>query len=190
MKARQPATDDLPELRIAQTEEARRAYREPIVTTPSLAESISDAILYDEPTRQWKKDGSPASARLNAMNVRFKSRLPWAVAVSFARAIQQPALAIWRGEQAHVSAAQYALYQPSCLQPGGGPAAITPPRWKVRTDETVQSTDAVHATRTASSAVASYEPVECEIDYGRDCFAACRNCVGRQIVRCRQGRSV
>jgi len=35
-----------------------------------------------------------ASARLNAMNVRFKSRLPWALAFSFARAIQQPALEI------------------------------------------------------------------------------------------------
>jgi fructose-bisphosphate aldolase class I len=50
-----------------------------------------------------------ASARLNAMNVRFKSRLPWALAFSFARAIQQPALEIWRGEEAHVSAAQQAL---------------------------------------------------------------------------------
>jgi len=50
-----------------------------------------------------------ASARLNAMNVRFKSRLPWALAFSFARAIQQPALEVWRGEQAHVSAAQQAL---------------------------------------------------------------------------------
>jgi fructose-bisphosphate aldolase class I len=51
-----------------------------------------------------------ASARLNAMNVRFKSRLPWALAFSFARAIQQPALEIWRGEEAHVMAAQKALY--------------------------------------------------------------------------------
>jgi fructose-bisphosphate aldolase class I len=51
-----------------------------------------------------------ASARLNAMNVRFKSRLPWALAFSFARAIQQPALEIWRGKQANVSAAQKALY--------------------------------------------------------------------------------
>ena len=51
-----------------------------------------------------------ASARLNAMNVRFKSRLPWALAFSFARAIQQPALEIWRGEDAHVAAAQQALY--------------------------------------------------------------------------------
>ena len=50
-----------------------------------------------------------ASARLNAMNVRFKSRLPWALAFSFARAIQQPALEIWQGEDAHVLAAQQAL---------------------------------------------------------------------------------
>jgi fructose-bisphosphate aldolase class I len=50
-----------------------------------------------------------ASARLNAMNVRFKSRLPWALAFSFARAIQQPALEIWRGDQANVLAAQKAL---------------------------------------------------------------------------------
>ncbi len=51
-----------------------------------------------------------ASARLNAMNVRFKSRLPWALAFSFARAIQQPALEIWRGDESHVPAAQKALY--------------------------------------------------------------------------------
>ena len=53
--------------------------------------------------------GELASARLNAMNVRFKSRLPWALAFSFARAIQQPALEIWKGDEAHVSAAQQAL---------------------------------------------------------------------------------
>jgi fructose-bisphosphate aldolase class I len=50
-----------------------------------------------------------ASARLNAMNVRFKARLPWALAFSFARAIQQPALEIWRGEESNVPAAQQAL---------------------------------------------------------------------------------
>jgi fructose-bisphosphate aldolase class I len=50
-----------------------------------------------------------ASARLNAMNVRFKAKLPWALAFSFARAIQQPALEIWRGEEANVLAAQQAL---------------------------------------------------------------------------------
>jgi fructose-bisphosphate aldolase class I len=51
-----------------------------------------------------------ASARLNAMNVRFKSRLPWALAFSFARAIQQPALEIWRGVERNMPAAQRALY--------------------------------------------------------------------------------
>jgi fructose-bisphosphate aldolase class I len=50
-----------------------------------------------------------ASARLNAMNVRFESRLPWALAFSFARAIQQPALELWRGQEANVLAAQRAL---------------------------------------------------------------------------------
>ena len=51
-----------------------------------------------------------ASARLNAMNSRFKSRAPWALAFSFARAIQQPALEIWKGRDAQVLAAQQALY--------------------------------------------------------------------------------
>jgi fructose-bisphosphate aldolase class I len=44
------------------------------------------------------------------MNVRFKSQLPWALAFSFARAIQQPALEIWQGEETHVMKAQQALY--------------------------------------------------------------------------------
>jgi fructose-bisphosphate aldolase class I len=50
-----------------------------------------------------------ASARLNVMNHRFKLQLPWALAFSFARAIQQPALEIWQGKDANVSAAQQAL---------------------------------------------------------------------------------
>jgi len=44
---------------IAQTEESRRAYRELIVTTPSLGSAISGAILYDETIRQATKDGTP-----------------------------------------------------------------------------------------------------------------------------------
>jgi fructose-bisphosphate aldolase class I len=51
-----------------------------------------------------------ASARLNAMNVRFVSKLPWGLTFSFARAIQQPALEIWLGKEANVAAAQQALY--------------------------------------------------------------------------------
>ena len=57
------------------------------------------------------QSGELAAARLNAMNARFKSRLPWALAFSFARAIQQSALQIWQGEATHVLAAQQALFQ-------------------------------------------------------------------------------
>jgi hypothetical protein len=46
-------------LGIPQTERARRAYRELIVTTPGLGESVSGAILYDETIRQRKNDGTP-----------------------------------------------------------------------------------------------------------------------------------
>ena len=56
------------------------------------------------------QSGELASARLNAMNTRFKSRMPWALAFSFGRAIQEPALTIWRGEPANVPAAQRALH--------------------------------------------------------------------------------
>jgi fructose-bisphosphate aldolase class I len=65
------------------------------------------------PAIAFLSGGQPAelaTARLNAMNVRFKSRLPWALAFSFARAIQQPALEIWHGSQDNVAAAQQALY--------------------------------------------------------------------------------
>lgn len=51
-----------------------------------------------------------ASARLNAMNVRYRARLPWALTFSFSRAIQQPALEIWKGSDKNVLAAQQALY--------------------------------------------------------------------------------
>jgi fructose-bisphosphate aldolase class I len=53
-----------------------------------------------------------ASARLNAMNKIARSAascLPWPLAFSFARAIQQPALEIWRGQENRVLAAQHAL---------------------------------------------------------------------------------
>jgi fructose-bisphosphate aldolase class I len=43
---------------IPQTEEARGAYRELILTTPGLSEFISGVILFDETIRQSKKDGT------------------------------------------------------------------------------------------------------------------------------------
>jgi fructose-bisphosphate aldolase class I len=58
------------------------------------------------------QSGKLASARLNAMHARSESMpspLPWALTFSFGRAIQQPALGIWSGQEAHRSAAQQAL---------------------------------------------------------------------------------
>jgi fructose-bisphosphate aldolase class I len=56
------------------------------------------------------QSGELASVRLNAMNVRYRSMLPWSLTFSFARAIQEPALEIWHGEEENVIAAQKALY--------------------------------------------------------------------------------
>lgn len=50
-----------------------------------------------------------ASARLNAMNLRFRSQLPWALTFSYSRAIQQTALELWRGEDSNITVAQQAL---------------------------------------------------------------------------------
>jgi len=74
------------------------------------------------------QSGELASARLNAMNERFRKRLPWALAFSFARAIQQPALEVWRGQEARVLLAQNALsYRAKCnrvARRGNYPAAM------------------------------------------------------------------
>ena len=50
-----------------------------------------------------------ASLRLNALNFSFRTHMPWALAFSFARAIQQPALEIWLGKDANIIAAQQVL---------------------------------------------------------------------------------
>ena len=52
-----------------------------------------------------------AAAHLNAIHTKFKNRLPWIVTFSFARAIQQPALDIWKGQDANVEEAQKLLYR-------------------------------------------------------------------------------
>ena len=52
-----------------------------------------------------------AAKHLNAINKNFKGQLPWIVSFSFARAIQQPALAAWKGQQTNVEEAQKLLYK-------------------------------------------------------------------------------
>lgn len=51
-----------------------------------------------------------ASQHLNAINKDYKDRLPWIVAFSFARAIQQPCLEAWKGKDVNVEIAQKLLY--------------------------------------------------------------------------------
>lgn len=77
-------------------------------TVNCLRETVPAAV----PGIAFLSGGQPcalATARLNAMNIRFKSRAPWALSFSFARALQQPALEIWRGDAANAKAAQQAL---------------------------------------------------------------------------------
>ncbi len=50
-----------------------------------------------------------AAAHLNSIHTKFRNHLPWIVTFSFARAIQQPALDIWKGQDANVEEAQRLL---------------------------------------------------------------------------------
>lgn len=50
-----------------------------------------------------------ASERLNMMQLRYGPLLPWPLTFSFSRAIQQPALEIWKGKDQNIAAAQKAL---------------------------------------------------------------------------------
>jgi fructose-bisphosphate aldolase, class I len=63
------------------------------------------------------QSGERASQRLNMMNAKFKSRLPWALTFSFSRAIQQKALEIWQGKDTNRIAAQSEiLHRAQCSQ--------------------------------------------------------------------------
>jgi fructose-bisphosphate aldolase class I len=56
------------------------------------------------------QSGELASAHLNAMHLQHQAHLPWPLTFSFARAIQQPAMGIWHGEENNKHAAQQAIY--------------------------------------------------------------------------------
>jgi len=50
-----------------------------------------------------------ATASLNAMNAKYGSKLPWKLTFSYGRALQQPSLESWKGEEANVPTAQQKL---------------------------------------------------------------------------------
>jgi fructose-bisphosphate aldolase class I len=91
--------------------------QELIATAKEVADATVTCLLRAVPAAlpgiAFLSGGQPyewASARLNDMNLRFKTRMPWALTFSFSRAIQQPALEIWKGQQANAAPAQQALY--------------------------------------------------------------------------------
>jgi fructose-bisphosphate aldolase class I len=51
-----------------------------------------------------------ASAHLNEMNARYHAQMPWQLTFSFARAIQEPGMEIWKGKDANVPTAQKSIY--------------------------------------------------------------------------------
>jgi fructose-bisphosphate aldolase class I len=55
-----------------------------------------------------------ATANLNEMNKLSVTR-PWNVSFSYARALQEPTMKIWHGEQKNVAAAQKAFYERASL---------------------------------------------------------------------------
>ena len=78
-------------------------------TVQCLLESVPAAV----PAIAFLSGGqSPeqATEHLNAMNRHYKNKLPWILTFSFARAIQQPALEIWKGKDENIFAAQQVLH--------------------------------------------------------------------------------
>lgn len=67
-----------------------------------------------------------ATAHLNAMHVLYKGKLPWALTFSFARAIQEPAMHAWKGDDKNVKAAQKLLYQRASLNNAARRGQYTP----------------------------------------------------------------
>ena len=83
-------------------------------TMDCLMETVPAAV----PGIAFLSGGQPpdlASAHLREMNTPHKFRAPWALAFSYGRALQQPALKIWAGDNSNVIDAQQALlHQARC----------------------------------------------------------------------------
>jgi len=67
-----------------------------------------------------------ATAHLNLMNAQYASQLPWSVTFSYARAIQQPALDHWAGNDTNSSVAQQLLYHRAKLNGAASLGQYTP----------------------------------------------------------------
>jgi fructose-bisphosphate aldolase class I len=67
-----------------------------------------------------------ATAHLNAMNQTYGDICPWRVTFSYARAIQQPALEHWRGQEANIKEAQRLLLKRAKLNSAASAGQYNP----------------------------------------------------------------
>lgn len=87
------------------------------VSTGQIAEATKKCLLRSVPASvpgivflSGGQSAQEASERLNEMNLRYKTEMPWILTFSFSRALQQPSLDIWEGKVENVEKAQEALY--------------------------------------------------------------------------------
>lgn len=85
-------------------------------STDEVAEATFNCLLASVPSSvpaiaflSGGQSPQEASAHLNAINKNFEDQLPWIVAFSFARAIQQPVLQAWKGQESNKEEAQQFL---------------------------------------------------------------------------------
>lgn len=86
-------------------------------TTEKIAETTVKCILQTVPANvagiaflSGGQASQLATERLNAMNAKYKAKMPWALTFSFSRALQTPSLNIWNGKDENINKAQQALY--------------------------------------------------------------------------------
>lgn len=86
------------------------------VTAEDTAEATVECLLRTVPAAvpgiaflSGGQSAELATERLNAINLGFKSQVPWALSFSYGRALQQPAMEIWKGLETMVTAAQQSL---------------------------------------------------------------------------------
>ncbi len=83
------------------------------VIAKATIESFLRSVPATVPGIAFLSGGQPsqkATARLNAMHLKSNPPLPWRLTFSFSRAIEYPALTIWKGHQENREAAQQSVY--------------------------------------------------------------------------------
>lgn len=96
------------------------------VDNETIANATIDCLLRSVPAAvpgiAFLSGGQPskkATSRLNAMHSKTRPPLPWSLTFSFSRAIEYPAIEIWRGNNDNIEATQKALYHRACCDYAG-----------------------------------------------------------------------